>query len=166
MISMLFSRGAAGVPAPVPVDFATLALPPSPNTCLLTPTSAPGAGHLHRDPFPVTPQAAFEAIRAVAAAQPRVFALADYADRHQAHWVARTRLMNYPDIVLAEVAPTGGGTGLWLYSRSLVGWSDLGANRARVIAWLTDFETRLRRPDDRGGDGPGGRNRPADPAGR
>ncbi len=145
MIGMLFSRGAAGVPAPSPVDFATLVLPASPNTCLLTPTSAPGAGHLQRDPFPVKVDAAFGAIRAVAAGQPRTFALADYVDRRQAQWVARTRLMNYPDIVVAEVAATGGGTGLWLYSRSLVGYSDLGANRARVIEWLTDFENRLRR---------------------
>jgi uncharacterized protein (DUF1499 family) len=145
MIGLLFSRGAAGVPAPVPLDFAALALPPSPNTCLLTPTTAPGAGHLHRDPFPVTPEEAFAAIRAVAAAQPRTFPLADYAERRQAQWVARTRLMNYPDIVVAEVAPAGGGTGLWLYSRSLVGWSDFGANRTRVMAWLTAFEDRLRR---------------------
>jgi uncharacterized protein (DUF1499 family) len=146
MIGMLFSRGAAGVPAPGPVDFATLALPASPNTCLLTPTSAPGPGHLHRDPFPVTTDQAWDAIRAVAAAMPRTFPLADYPDRRQAQWVARTRLMNYPDIVVAEVAPTGGGTGLWLYSRSLVGYSDLGANRARVLAWLAAFEERLRRP--------------------
>jgi uncharacterized protein (DUF1499 family) len=145
MIGLLFSRGAAGVPAPVPLDFAALALPPSPNTCLLTPTTAPGAGHLHRDPFPVTPEEAFAAIRAVAATQPRTFPLADYAERRQAQWVARTRLMNYPDIVVAEVAPAGGGTGLWLYSRSLVGWSDFGANRTRVMAWLTAFEDRLRR---------------------
>jgi uncharacterized protein (DUF1499 family) len=161
MISTLFSRGASGVPAPMPVDFATLALPPSPNTCLLKPTSAPGAGHLQRDPFPVTVDAAFDAIRAVAGAQPRVFALAEYPDRRQAQWVARTRLMNYADIVVAEVAPTGGGTGLWLYSRSLLGWSDLGANRARVMAWLAEFENRLRRPDDRRGEGAGGLNRPA-----
>lgn len=146
MIGMLFSRGAAGVPAPGLVDFATLALPASPNTCLLTPTSAPGAGHLHRDPFPVTPDQAWDAIRAVAAAMPRTFPLADFPDRRQAQWVARTRLMNYPDIVVAEVAPAGGGTGLWLYSRSLVGYSDLGANRARVLAWLAAFEERLRRP--------------------
>jgi uncharacterized protein (DUF1499 family) len=148
------------VPAPAPVDFATLALPASPNTCLLTPSSAPGAGHLQRDPFPVGVEAAFDAIRAVAAAQPRVFALAEHADRRQAQWVARTRLMNYPDIVVAEVAPTGGGTGLWLYSRSLVGWSDLGANRARVMAWLAEFETRLRRHAGGGGAGPGRPDRP------
>jgi len=145
MISMLFSRGAAGVPAPAPVDFATLALPASPNTCLLTPSTAPGAGHLHRDPFAVGVAEVLAALRATAAAQPRSFPLAEYTERNQLQWVARTRLMNYPDIVVAEVAPTGEGTGLWLYSRSLLGWSDLGANRARVMAWLMDFENRLRR---------------------
>ena len=145
MIGLLFSRGANGVPAPRPVDFATLVLPASPNTCLLTPTTAPGGGHLHRDPFQVTAQAAFDAIRAVAAAQPRTYPLADYPDRLQAQWVARSRLMNYPDIVVAEVAPIDGGTGLWLYSRSLLGHSDFGVNRARVMAWLAAFEDRLRR---------------------
>lgn len=145
MIGLLFSRGAAGVPAPAPVDFATLRLPASPNTCLLTPSTAPGAGHLHRDPFPVGVEELLAAVRAAAAAQPRTFPLAEYPERRQLQWVARTRLMNYPDIVVAEAAPAGEGAGLWLYSRSLVGWSDLGANRARVMAWLADIEDRLRR---------------------
>ena len=145
MIELLFSRGANGVPAPGPLDFASLVLPSSPNTCLLTPTTTPGHGHLHRDPFPVTPQAAFDAIRAVAAAQPRTYPLAAYPDRLQAQWVARSRLMNYPDIIIAECAASGGGTGLWLYSRSLLGHSDFGVNRARVLAWLAAFEDRLRR---------------------
>ncbi len=145
MIGLIFSRGASGVPAPQPVDFATLVLPTSPNTCLLTPTTAPGRGHLHHDPFPVTPQAAFDAIRAVAGAQPRTYPLVAYADRFQAQWVVRSRLMNYPDIVVAEVAPIDGGTGLWLYSCSLLGHSDFGVNRARVMAWLAAFEDRLRR---------------------
>ena len=59
--------------------------------------------------------------------------------------MARSRLMNYPDIIVAEVAPAGTGTGLWLYSRSLIGWSDLGVNRDRVMTWLAAFEDRLRR---------------------
>jgi uncharacterized protein (DUF1499 family) len=145
MIGLLFSRGAQGVPAPAPLDFATLVLPPSPNTCLLTPTTAPGAGHLHREPFAVSPEDALAAIRAVAAAMPRTFWLAEFPERRQMQWVARTRLMNYPDIVIGEIAPAGSGTGLWLYSRSLLGWSDLGANRARVTAWLVAFEERIRR---------------------
>ena len=145
MIELLFTRGANGVPAPQPLDFATRALPATPNTCLLTPATAPGSGHLHRDPFPVAPDDAFAAIRAVAAAQPRTFSLAAYPDRRQAQWVVRSRLMNYPDIVVAEAAPAGDGTGLWLYSRSLLGHSDFGVNRARVMDWLGAFEDRLRR---------------------
>jgi hypothetical protein len=145
MIGLLFSRGAAGLPATGPVDFATLVPPPSPKTFLLTPTSAPGAGHLHREPFPAPPEAVLAAVRATAAEMPRTFPLADHPERGQAQWVARTRLMNYPDIVVAEAAPSGGGTGLWLYSLSLIGWSDFGANRARILAWLAGIEARLRR---------------------
>lgn len=145
MIGLIFSRGAEGVPPPAPIDFATLRLPPTPNTCLLTPTTAPGAGHLHRDPFPVAPGTLMAAVRATAAAQPRTFPLADFAAGRQVQWVVRSRLMNYPDIVVAEAAPAGEGTGLWLYSRSLIGRSDFGVNQARVMAWLPDIETWLRR---------------------
>jgi uncharacterized protein (DUF1499 family) len=58
--------------------------------------------------------------------------------------VVRSALMNYPDIVIAEAAAVEGGTGLWLYSRSLIGWSDMGVNRARVMAWLEALEVALR----------------------
>ena len=144
MISALFSRGADGIPAPAPLDFATLQLPASPNTCLLTPSVAPGQGHVHRDPLPASPEAVMAALDRVAASMPRTFSLARVPARHQAQWVVRSALMNYPDIVVAEAAPLEGGTGLWLYSRSLIGWSDLGVNRARVMAWLTALEAALR----------------------
>ncbi len=146
MTVRLFSRGANGIPPQGPVDFATLVLPPSPNTCLLTPATAPGMGHLRRDPFPATADAVLAAIRATAAAEPRTWPLAEFAARRQAQWVVRSRIMNYPDIIVAEAAPAGAGTGLWLYSRSLIGWSDFGVNRARVLAWLAEIEGRLRRP--------------------
>ena len=144
MISALFSRGAEGVPAPAPLDFATLQLPASPNTCLLTPSVAPGQGHLHRDALPASPEAVMAALDRVAAGMPRTFALARFPARNQAQWVVRSALMNYPDIVVAEAAPVAGGTGLWLYSRSLIGWSDMGVNRARVMAWLEALEAALR----------------------
>ncbi len=144
MISALFSRGADGIPAPAPLDFATLQLPASPNTCLLTPSVAPGQGHVHRDPLPASPEAVMAALDRIAASMPRTFSLARFPARHQAQWVVRSALMNYPDIVVAEAAPLEGGTGLWLYSRSLIGWSDLGVNRARVMAWLTALEAALR----------------------
>jgi uncharacterized protein (DUF1499 family) len=43
---------------------------------------------------------------------------------------------------LAEDGPTGAG--LFLYSRSLFGWSDLGVNRRRVQAWIEAFDAALR----------------------
>jgi uncharacterized protein (DUF1499 family) len=144
MISSLFSRGAEGVPAPAPLDFTTLKLPASPNTCLLTPSVAPGQGHLHRDPLPASPEAVMAALDRVAASMPRSFPLARFPARNQAQWVVRSALMNYPDIVVAEAAQVAGGTGLWLYSRSLIGWSDMGVNRARVMTWLEALEVALR----------------------
>lgn len=144
MISALFSRGAEGIPAPTSLNFATLQLPASPNTCLLTPSVAPGQGHLHRDPLPASPEAVMAALDRVAASMPRCFPLARFPVRNQAKWVVRSALMNYPDIVVAEAAPVAGGTGFWLYSRSLIGWSDLGVNRARVMAWLEALEAALR----------------------
>jgi uncharacterized protein (DUF1499 family) len=144
MIYSLFSRGADGVPAPAPLDFTTLQLPASPNTCLLTPSVAPGQGHLHRGALPASPEAVMAALDRVAAGMPRTFPLARFLARNQAQWVVRSALMNYPDIVVAEAAPVAGGTGLWLYSRSLIGWSDLGVNRARVMAWLEALEAALR----------------------
>lgn len=144
MISSLFSRGADGVPAPAPLDFTTLQLPASPNTCLLTPSVAPGQGHLHRDPLPASPEAVMAALDRVAAGMPRTFALARFPASNQAQWVVRSALMNYPDVVVAEAAQVAGGTGLWMYSRSLIGWSDMGVNRARVMTWLEALEVALR----------------------
>jgi len=80
----------------------------------------------------------------VAGGMPRTFPLARFPGRNQAQWVVRSTLMNYPDIVVAEAAPVAGGTGLWLYSCSLIGYSDLGVNRARVMAWLAALEAALR----------------------
>ncbi len=37
------------------------------------------------------------------------------------------------------------GAGLFLYSRSLFGWSDFGVNRTRVEAWLAALDAALRR---------------------
>ena len=144
MISALFSRGADGIPTPAPVDFATLQLPASPNTCLLTPSVAPGQGHLQRDPLPTSPEAVMAALDRVVAGMARTYPLARFPVRNQAQWVVRSALMNYPDIIAAEAASVEGGTGLWIYSRSLIGYSDLGVNRARVMAWLAALEAALR----------------------
>jgi hypothetical protein len=64
--------------------------------------------------------------------------------RAQAQWVERSALMNYPDIIAAEVRPAPEGAALLLYSRSLFGWSDLGVNKARAERWLAALDAALR----------------------
>ncbi|MEX6506591.1 DUF1499 domain-containing protein [Jiella sp. M17.18] len=51
-------------------------------------------------------------------------------------YVARTKLLQFPDTVDAEAVASPDGTGLRLYSRSLLGRGDFGANRARLEAWI------------------------------
>jgi uncharacterized protein (DUF1499 family) len=50
--------------------------------------------------------------------------------------------MRFPDTVDIEVLPVGDNQStLAIYSRSLIGRSDLGVNRARVERWLAKLDT-------------------------
>ncbi|MCB4824440.1 DUF1499 domain-containing protein [Roseicella aerolata] len=144
-IGALFGRGIGGLPPATPLDFAALRLPPSPNTCLAAPPGGHAQAHITVPPLPVDAATAWPALRALGDGLPRVFRYGEWPERRQAQWVARTPLMNYPDIVTAELVPGPAGAGLFLYSRSLFGWSDLGVNRRRVEAWLAALEAALRR---------------------
>jgi uncharacterized protein (DUF1499 family) len=75
----------------------------------------------------------------------RVWKMAEWPELRQAQWVARTRWMNFPDLVNAQIVELPAGTGLFLYSRSLIGHSDLGVNAARVAAWRQAFDAALAR---------------------
>ncbi|MBL6455103.1 DUF1499 domain-containing protein [Belnapia sp. T6] len=144
-IGALLGRGAAGLPPAEPVDFTRLVLPPSPNTCLAAPPGGHAQAHITVPPLPVDAATAWPVLRRLGEGLPRTYPLAEWPERRQAQWVARSALMNYPDVIAAELVPGPGGAGLFLYSRSLFGWSDLGVNRRRVEAWLAAFEAALRR---------------------
>ena len=92
------------------------------------------------------PAQLYAAIQAVAAAQPRTVPAARYDDRMQVHYVLRSALLNYPDLVTVSVSgPDRGPSTLVLYSRSVYGHSDLGANRKRVEAWLAALTPKTER---------------------
>ncbi|WP_135467044.1 DUF1499 domain-containing protein [Crenalkalicoccus roseus] len=143
-LSALFARGAAGLPPAAPVEFATLALPRSPNACLAAPPGFPGA-HLATPPLPVDAATAWPVLRRLPERFPRTHLLAAWPERWQTQWVVRSVLLNFPDLVVAELVSGPAGAGLFLYSRSLFGWSDFGVNRRRVIAWLAALDEALRR---------------------
>lgn len=51
-------------------------------------------------------------------------------------YVARSRVFGFPDAVSLRLSDEGVATRVEVFSRSVYGRSDLGANRARVDRWL------------------------------
>jgi uncharacterized protein (DUF1499 family) len=150
MLPACAASGAQGLPQPQPIDMQRIERPASPNTALaapagfapppdvVTPTYAMAAGRL------------YDAIRAVAAAQPRTFLAADYTAERQTHWVVRSAVFNFPDLITAQVSDAGpDGSTLVLYSRSVYGRSDLGVNRQRLDTWLAALRTKIDQPGER-----------------
>ena len=144
-LTALFARGAGGLPPPEPVDFAALVLPRSPNACLAAPPGAHPQAQITVPPLPADAATAWPVLRRLGGQFPRTFHLAEWPERRQAQWVVRSALFRFPDTLVAELVPEVAGAGLFLYSRSLFGWSDLGVNRRRVEAWLAAIEAALRR---------------------
>jgi uncharacterized protein (DUF1499 family) len=142
-VSALFGRGAGGLPPAEPLDFATLRLPSSPNACFGAPAGFPQA-HLVTPALPATADAAWAALRGLGDRFPRTTRLGEWPERRQAQWVVRSALMNFPDIVVGEVTGGPAGSGLFLFSRSLFGYSDFGVNRRRVEAWVAALDAALR----------------------
>ncbi|MDH3229661.1 MAG: DUF1499 domain-containing protein [Alphaproteobacteria bacterium] len=135
---LVWGRGGGAVAEPMP-DFATLVLHEKPNQYLALPPGFASAARPHGEspvfdlPVAELERRALDAIRA----QPRVTAVASDPARRQHAFVQRSALMRFPDTVTVRFVDVGDGrSSLALYSRSKVGYSDLGANRARAGAWL------------------------------
>ncbi|WP_372619706.1 DUF1499 domain-containing protein [Falsiroseomonas sp.] len=143
MLQMMLGRGPAGLPPPAPLDFATLRLPTSPNAHLAAPSGTTTERHETTPVLPMPPDAAWQVLRRLGEGMERVWKLAEWPELRQAQWVARTRWMNYPDLVNGQVVELPGGSGLFLYSRSLIGHSDFGVNKARIADWRRAFDEAL-----------------------
>ena len=144
-IRALFGQGPQGLPPAEPVDFRSLVLPRSPNTCLAVPMGAHPGAHLVTEPLPAPLAVAWPVLRRLGRRFPRTFRFAEWPERRQAQWVERSPRIGFPDVIVAELADGPDGCAvLFLYSRSLFGWSDFGVNRRRVQAWIEGFEAALR----------------------
>ncbi|MDR3536904.1 MAG: DUF1499 domain-containing protein [Acetobacteraceae bacterium] len=142
--------GAQGLPVPQPLDLARIERPATPNTALAAPAGFQPPPDLVTPVYQVPAQQLYDAIRAVAAGQPRSFIAAEYPDRRQSHYVVRSAMFNFPDLVTIEAMPAGpAASRLFVYSRSVFGRSDLGVNRARVVAWLAALDRSLTATQER-----------------
>ena len=144
------ASGAQGLPQPQPIDMHTIERPASPNTALAGPAGFAPAPDVLTPTYQMPAAQLNEAVRAVATAQPRTFLAADYAAEHKTHWVVRSAVFNFPDLVTAQVTDAGPDSStLVLYSRSVYGRSDLGVNRQRIDSWLAALRTKINQPGER-----------------
>ena len=116
-----------------PVDLATLERRATPNDALVCPDGGCRAQSDFPAPrFDVPPAALFARLVDEIEADPEASIVARDDDALSLRAVYRSPLMGFPDTVQAEVLPAETGATLRLYSRSLIGRSDLGANAARL----------------------------------
>lgn len=131
------AEGAAGLPPPVPMDMTRIERPKTPNTFLAGPAGMSPAPDLPVAPFAMPAQVLFEKAKAAFGAGERVYPAAEFPDKRQVHYVVRSKLMNYPDLVTVQASPAGeSASTLIVWSRSVYGRKDFGVNQARTEAWL------------------------------
>ena len=141
---------AEGLPTPPFIDPAQIVRPASPNTALAAPQGFRPPPDIVTPAYPVTAERLFATIRETAAGQVRTWPAALYPDRLQAHYVTRSKVLNFPDLIMVQVVrETPDSSGLIVYSRSVYGQSDLGVNRKRVEAWLAALLPKLTSSSER-----------------
>ncbi|MEO0451654.1 MAG: DUF1499 domain-containing protein [Pseudomonadota bacterium] len=125
------------------ISFKTLKRPPKPNTCLV----APDAHTLATEPdfappvLNLTGRGLFSKFNEVVASERSFGRIEADAEALRIKFVATTGLMRFKDDVDIEIIPLDEGRSTFaIYSRSRVGYSDLGANRKRVTK-LIDLVT-------------------------
>lgn len=137
-------EGVNGIAVPPLMDMAHLTRPATPNTALAAPAGFVPEPDVVTHAYAVPAAQLYAAIRAVALAQERTFLLTAYDEQLQAHFVARSALFGFPDLVAVQAMADGEGRStLVVWSRSVYGHSDLGVNRKRVLAWLAALDRRV-----------------------
>jgi uncharacterized protein (DUF1499 family) len=141
---------AEGLPTPPPMDLAQIVRPSSPNTALAAPAGFSPSPDIVTPSYRLPAGQLFALVQDIAASQPRTFQAALFAGQLQAHYVVRSALFNFPDLVIVQVRPAGpDSSDLIVYSRSVYGRSDFGANRKRVESWLAALQTKRPQSSER-----------------
>ena len=134
---------AEGLPTPRFMDVAELVRPATPNTALAAPQGFSPAPDIVTPRYSMPADRLFALVQDIAAGQPATFQAATFQDRLQAHYVARTAVFNFPDLIMVQVRAAGSDSSeLIVYSRSVYGRSDFGVNRKRIETWLTALQAK------------------------
>ena len=121
----------------VPLSFANLERTGRPNDALAAPE---GYTAVHADvvspAYPVSAEALFETAREVLEKEPRTRILAVFREERQLALEQRSALFGFRDSIWVQAIERNDGSSLLMYSRSNVGYWDLGVNRNRIESWL------------------------------
>lgn len=124
----LYFRTASMPPEAWHVDPAAATPPESPNFELRTGDRAPV--------IDAAPDVVAARIDAIATSERARMIGGDLAEGHMTY-VARSRIMGFPDAISVRLVPVGeGGTRMEVFSRARFGYSDMGVNAARVARWV------------------------------
>ncbi|MEM7460693.1 MAG: DUF1499 domain-containing protein [Pseudomonadota bacterium] len=117
------------------ISFKSLQRPPKPNTCLAAPKDHCLAAEPDFAPpdFSMTGRGLFSKLSEIIAAERSFGKVESDAEALRLKFVATTGFMRFKDDVDVEIIPLDDSTStLAIYSRSRIGYSDLGANQKRV----------------------------------
>ncbi|MEA2739949.1 MAG: hypothetical protein QOH05_3256 [Acetobacteraceae bacterium] len=135
---------ADGLPTPSLMEITHIVRPATPNTALAGPAGSTPAPDVVTPPYKLSADALFALIQQVANSQPRTYQAALFPGQLQAHYVARSALLNFPDLIMVQVRKDSPDRSeLIVYSRSVYGRSDFGVNRKRVETWLAALQMKL-----------------------
>ncbi|MFK8015391.1 MAG: DUF1499 domain-containing protein [Gammaproteobacteria bacterium] len=133
----------AGPPDLGPVDFRGLEKGPKPNQALVCPPQLcdPASVDVESPVYALDAKRLAQAARSALQALPGSERVDDGSQDTTLRFVVRTSLMQFPDTVVVEaVEGTAQGTAhIAIYSRSQIGYSDMGANLKRVRAILASL---------------------------
>lgn len=134
--------GAGGIVPPSLIDLTSLQRSSKPNDALAGPTGKHGHPvDLITPPYALSPAELAAAVRRAVATIPSVYLLADHPDVPQIHYVVRSSVCNFPDMVTVQVVAGASAdeSFLMMWSRSLYGHYDFKANLRRLHEWLTEI---------------------------
>ncbi len=130
-----------GPPDLGPVDFDALERRSTPNDALACPRGFRKArSDLTTPEFAVDVATLQAAMAKVIASEPRTILV----DRNDAtlteRYMQRSEVLKFPDTIVVRSIEKPDGASLAMYSRSQLGYSDLGANLSRLRRWLNKLE--------------------------
>jgi uncharacterized protein (DUF1499 family) len=137
-----------GAPDLGPVTFETLVRRTRPNDALACPADLCRAARPDIVPpiYPVSAERLREIVAGVAREDPETQIVYSARWEDVDRYVARTRLMRFPDTISVRIVPVAADAStVAIYSRSQIGYSDWGVNRARIERWLDRIAARAGR---------------------